>query len=95
MADQALDRPMSAPRSLPSGIGRWVRLRQSMAAYALCAPAVSLMIALLVGPILAVLALSLTDYQLGAKSLAFVGLENYALPICSPTGCSGSRSPTR
>ena len=52
MADQALDRPMSAPRSLPSGIGRWVRLRQSMAAYALCAPAVSLMIALLVGPIM-------------------------------------------
>ena len=49
-----------------------------MAAYALCTPAVVLMIALLVGPILAVMALSLTDYQLGAKSLAFIGLENYA-----------------
>jgi multiple sugar transport system permease protein len=84
MADHALDRqlgdngPLALSRAMPAGIGRWVRLRQAMAAYALCTPAVVLMIALLVGPILAVMALSLTDYQLGAKSLALIGFENYA-----------------
>lgn len=57
---------------------RALRLWQGLTAYALCAPAVSLMLLLLIGPILAVLGLSLTDYQLGARSLSFIGLDNYA-----------------
>ncbi len=43
----------------------------------LAAPAVALMLLLLVGPLAVVLALSLTDYQLGAETLAFIGLDNY------------------
>jgi multiple sugar transport system permease protein len=43
----------------------------------LTGPALLLMALLLVGPLAAVVGLSLTDYQLGAPSLAFVGLENY------------------
>lgn len=46
--------------------------------YLLVGPAFLLMLLLLIGPVLAVLLLSFTDYQLGAKSLSFIGLENYA-----------------
>ena len=53
-------------------------MRQSATAYALCMPAVALMVTLLIGPILAVVALSVTDYQLGAQTMAFIGLDNYA-----------------
>lgn len=57
---------------------RWAQMRQSATAYALCTPAVVLMLTLLVGPILAVVALSVTDYQLGAQTMSFIGLDNYA-----------------
>ncbi|HPU51443.1 MAG TPA: sugar ABC transporter permease [Burkholderiaceae bacterium] len=46
-------------------------------AHALSAPAVALMLLLLVGPLVVVLGLSLTDYQLGADALSFIGLDNY------------------
>lgn len=45
--------------------------------YLLVAPAFLLMLLLLLGPVLAVLLLSFTDYQLGASSLGFIGLDNY------------------
>lgn len=45
--------------------------------HALAAPAALLMLVLLIGPLAVVLALSLTDYQLGAQSMAFIGLDNY------------------
>lgn len=48
------------------------------APYLLAAPAFALMLLLLIGPVLAVLLLSFTDYQLGARGLAFIGLDNYA-----------------
>ena len=41
-------------------------------------PAIALMIVFLIGPLLSVVALSFTDYQLGAPSLSFTGLANYA-----------------
>ncbi len=50
---------------------------QSAAGYLLVGPAFFLMLLLLLGPAAAVLALSFTDYQLGAKTIAFIGLENY------------------
>lgn len=59
-------------------IARWARLRHAATAYALCGPAMFLMATLLIGPILAVVALSVTDYQLGAQTLNYIGLENYA-----------------
>ena len=52
--------------------------QRSLVAYALSGPALLLMVLLLVGPVITVLVMSLTDYQLGAESFAFVGLDNYA-----------------
>jgi multiple sugar transport system permease protein len=43
----------------------------------LTAPALLLMVVFLIGPLLAVVALSFTNYQLGAPSLSFVGIANY------------------
>jgi multiple sugar transport system permease protein len=44
----------------------------------LTAPVVLLMAIFLVGPLVCVVALSFTDYQLGAPTLSFTGLANYA-----------------
>ncbi|HSI01011.1 MAG TPA: sugar ABC transporter permease [Reyranella sp.] len=43
----------------------------------LTAPAILLMVVFLIGPLLAVVALSFTNYQLGAPSLSFIGIANY------------------
>ncbi len=43
----------------------------------LTVPAMALMGVFLLGPLLAVVALSFTDYQLGQPSLSFVGFSNY------------------
>lgn len=66
----------AAPRNEPSG-GK-ARLRDSLAGIALATPATALMLALLIGPTLAVGFLSLTDWGFGARSFAFIGLDNYA-----------------
>ncbi len=47
------------------------------AAWRLCAPTALLMLALLVIPTLAVFALSLTDAELGASEVRFLGLDSY------------------
>ena len=39
----------------------------------LTAPAVFLMLVFLIGPLLCLIALSFTDYQLGAPSISYVG----------------------
>ena len=51
--------------------------RLSMTPYGLVAPALILMLLMLLGPLAAVIALSFTDYQLGAPSLSWIGLANY------------------
>lgn len=64
----------------PSAVGEGVLLRSVRAnwtAWALILPAVLLMMLMLVGPTLAVLGLAFTDYQLGAQSLSWVGLDNF------------------
>jgi multiple sugar transport system permease protein len=43
----------------------------------LTAPALVLMAIFLIGPLICVVALSFTNYQLGASTLSFVGLANY------------------
>ncbi|BBK37167.1 ABC transporter permease [Allostella sp. ATCC 35155] len=53
------------------------RLAEALAALSLSGPAVFLMILFLIGPLVVVALLSLTDYQLGAASLRYVGLGNY------------------
>ena len=54
------------------------RRSEAWAAWGLAGPATFLLFLLLLGPTAAVIALSTTDWQLGAKSLRFVGLGNYA-----------------
>ncbi|WP_398474681.1 carbohydrate ABC transporter permease [Tardiphaga sp.] len=53
------------------------RIGRGGAALAMSAPAIVLMLLMLIGPLCAVIALSFTDYQLGAPSLAWIGLANY------------------
>lgn len=53
------------------------RINRSGAALAMSMPAIVLMLLMLIGPLCAVIALSFTDYQLGAPSLSWIGLANY------------------
>ncbi len=53
------------------------RKRLSLTPYGLVAPALTLMLMMLLGPLAGVIALSFTDYQLGAPSLSWIGLANY------------------
>lgn len=50
---------------------------RALTAHALCAPATFLMFVLLVGPVLSVVVISFTDWQLGETEIDFVGFENY------------------
>ncbi|SIQ93576.1 carbohydrate ABC transporter membrane protein 1, CUT1 family [Rhizobium sp. RU35A] len=52
--------------------------RQSRTAWLLVAPAVILILAFIVGPMVAVVFLGFTDFELGYGSFRFVGFENYA-----------------
>lgn len=54
------------------------RPHEERAAWGLVAPAAALIVLILALPLVVVVALSLTDYQLGAKVWRFVGLANYA-----------------
>lgn len=58
--------------------GRPRRPHEERAAWGLVAPAAALIVLILALPLVVVVALSLTDYQLGAKLWRFVGLANYA-----------------
>ena len=66
----------AAPRN--GAFGTKAPLRDRLAGIALATPATALMLALLIGPTLAVGVLSLTDWGFGARSFAFIGLDNYA-----------------
>jgi multiple sugar transport system permease protein len=70
-ATDAFVRP-AKPRS------RAAVLPEILAAWALASPAIAAMWLLLLGPALAVICLSLTDWTFGAPTIRFVGLENYA-----------------
>lgn len=52
--------------------------REERVAWLLVSPALVLLLALVVLPVLGVLILSFTDWQLGARQLNFVALRNYA-----------------
>lgn len=77
MSDAAvLPRATASPSVRPAAL-RARRAGVTSTAIALIAPAVILMLLMLLGPLAAVIALSFTDYQLGAPSLAWIGLANY------------------
>jgi len=66
-----------SPRARLDAANRRRRRSESWAAWGLAGPATFLLFLLLLGPTAAVIVLSTTDWQLGAKSLRFVGLGNY------------------
>ena len=62
-------------RKTPSSSG--LRRAEALAGYMLSLPALILMWAMLLGPAVSVILLSLTDWNFGEASLRWVGLENY------------------
>jgi multiple sugar transport system permease protein len=72
MAEVSLQLVSAPRRAAFHGFSRETRM-----GWLLSLPAVVLMGLMLMGPVLAVLAMSLTDYQLGATSWGFIGLKNY------------------
>lgn len=61
----------AVPAAKPAANGR------ARIAYALSAPAFILMLLMLLGPLAGIIALSFTDYQLGAPSFSWIGFANY------------------
>ncbi|CDT09232.1 carbohydrate ABC transporter permease [Vibrio coralliirubri] len=59
--------------------------REQRSAWLLTLPAVLLMMLFLIGPIIAIIALSFTDWQLGMTSFAWVGIDNYVQLINDDT----------
>ena len=57
---------------------------RSTAAHALAAPAALLLLAFILAPTLAALALSFTDYRLAVPAFRFIGLANYAELLGDP-----------
>ena len=70
-AARATVRPLAAP-STPAH--DW---RHTLRVLVLTAPALVLMLVFLIIPLVAVILLSFTDYQLGASSLTVIGFDNY------------------
>ena len=74
MAEAAVLTP-AAPPPRKSAVALW-RL-QGLLGYALSAPAAILMFVLLICPVLAVILISFTDWQLGETTINFIGFQNY------------------
>ena len=67
----------TASRSATRSATRDATRRATITGWSLSAPAVFLMLAMLIGPMLAVVLLAFTDYQLGASTLEWIGLSNF------------------
>lgn len=53
------------------------RLNKWLTPYFMLSPAILLILIFLIGPLLSVLGLSFTNYQLGAKTFEWIGIENF------------------
>ncbi len=60
------------------------RFRESWLGAAFMAPAAALLITIVLAPLAFLIALSFTDYQLGAVAVKWVGLDNYERVIADP-----------
>lgn len=69
-----------APSAFVKGVG------EALTNVSLAGPATVLMITLIFAPVAIVAVLSFTDYQFGARTFAWVGLENYAEIFGDPIG---------
>jgi multiple sugar transport system permease protein len=65
---------------------------EALAGWALAAPAAIALFVLLLGPSLALLALSFSDWELGVTSLTWIGLDNYAELLEDPTFLAALRN---
>jgi multiple sugar transport system permease protein len=65
---------------------------EALAGWMLAAPAALALFLLLLGPSLALLALSFTDWELGAPGLRWIGLDNYAELLEDPTFLAALRN---
>ncbi|MCZ8316908.1 sugar ABC transporter permease [Phreatobacter sp.] len=74
MSDLALPSALAATAPQADRIGRG----EAIAAWLLTAPAIIAFVLMLLVPTLAVVAIAFTDYELGATSLRFIGLANFA-----------------
>ncbi|WP_433996099.1 carbohydrate ABC transporter permease [Bradyrhizobium lablabi] len=70
------DAAVATPKAARTATHAWDRNR-ARSALAMVAPALVLMCLLLLGPLLGVFALSLTDYQLGSPTFSWIGFANY------------------
>lgn len=68
----AADAKAGAPR-----LGVLSRLADGLTAWGLAGPATAALVAMILGPSVMVLLISLTDWQFGARGFDFVGLGNY------------------
>jgi len=75
MAEAALR--LSAVAVAPRAGPRTGALAEAFAGWTLAAPAIVLMWLMLLGPVVAVIVLSLTDWTLGAPAFRWIGLDNY------------------
>jgi len=71
---ETLALPLPAPARARPRAGAWA---EQLAAWVLAGPAVVLMWLMLLGPAVAVIVLSLSDWTFGAPTLAWIGLANY------------------
>ncbi|WP_375592751.1 sugar ABC transporter permease [Algihabitans albus] len=71
---------MSLAAIRPLGRSRWLSLaqRDGLTAWSLALPATLAMLSLIFVPTLLVAVLSITDWQFGARSFDWIGLENFA-----------------
>ena len=65
---------------------------QSGAAYLLAAPGAFALLTLFLGPALAVFGIALTDWELGADRLAFVGLANFHTLLVDPVFLASAKN---
>ncbi len=76
--DATVARPLPAlERHRASGAAHPRAASSGLTGVLLTTPALLLMLALIVGPVIAVLLMAFTDYQLGAASWTFVGVDNF------------------
>lgn len=65
-------------------VSRRVRYAEAVAGYALSAPAFFLLMVLFILPVFAVFGIAVTDWQFGASTLSFVGLDNFGEVFADP-----------
>ena len=72
---------LAVGRSRPK---RAIFVADALAAYVIIAPAVALLLVLFILPTLAVFVIAATDWQFGADTLSYVGLQNFAELVGDP-----------